>query len=96
MNELKYVGCLFLGKLMAFGGAAVGLLLGILYAFGGAFMDYVSSGSLNLGSALAFFAILGMPVIFATCGFIFGALTASVYNWCAVKITTIDADFRID
>ena len=37
--------------------ALVGLLAGIFYSFGEAFYDLLSTGSMNSGAALAFFAL---------------------------------------
>jgi hypothetical protein len=52
--------------------AYLGLATGVLYAGGGFVIDLVTTG-LNLGTALAFMAIVGMPVIFAGVGFLGGA-----------------------
>ena len=60
-------------KWMAFVGFAVGLL----YSVGGFFYDLFTIG-LNWGTALAFMALVGMPVLFGTVGFVLGALIAVV------------------
>ena len=51
---------------------ALGLTAGILYAVLGAVYDAITN-SLSYGTLLAFFAIIGMPLIFATVGLIVGA-----------------------
>jgi hypothetical protein len=61
------------GRWMAY----LGLGCGILYSFGGLLHDLLTIG-LNLGTALAFMALIGMPVLFGTLGFILGLLIASV------------------
>lgn len=56
-------------------GAIVGLGLGTLYAVGGFFVDLFTVG-LNGGTALAFFALLGMPLIFGALGFCIATVVA--------------------
>ena len=80
MARLKKVRLLSLAKLQGILFAYVGLLCGILYSFGGFIYDLVTTGSLNLGTALAFFAIVGMPLSFAFFGFIAGVILAVLYN----------------
>ncbi|MFQ5677381.1 MAG: hypothetical protein ACE5G1_15945, partial [bacterium] len=69
--------------------ALIGLILGILYSFGGLIIDaLVSMGwitsaetpGLSFGTVLAFGALIGMPIIFATFGFIVGLIEAFLYN----------------
>jgi len=80
MARLKKIRVLSLAKLQGILFAYVGLLCGILYSFGGFIYDLVTTGSLNLGTALAFFALIGMPLIFASFGFIVGLILAVLYN----------------
>ncbi len=70
--------------------ALVGILAGIFYSIGGFIYDLLSTGSMNSGTALAFFALLGMPVIFAAFGFILGLLEAYLFNILAKWIGGID------
>ena len=53
--------------------AYVGLACGVLYSFGGLVVDLLTIG-LNWGTAMAFMALVGMPMIFGTVGFVVGAL----------------------
>ena len=46
--------------------ASLGFLVGVLYSVGG-FLFELSAGTLNSGTALAFLALLGMPLLFAIC-----------------------------
>lgn len=55
--------------------AWVGLACGILYAFGGLVYDLLTVG-LNPGTALAFMALAGMPILFGAVGFVVGGLFA--------------------
>ena len=55
--------------------AYLGLACGVLYSFGGLIADLLTIG-LNWGTALAFGALVGMPILFGTFGFILGALIA--------------------
>ena len=81
MARLKKIRVLSLAKLQGVLLAYVGLVCGILYSFGGFIYDVVTTGSVNLGTALAFFAIIGMPIIFSTFGFITGFILAFLYNF---------------
>lgn len=52
-----------------------GLVCGLLYSVGGFIIDMLTVG-LNLGTALAFLALPGMPVLFGLLGFLLGAAFA--------------------
>ena len=65
------------GKVVGRWGAYLGIALGVLYSFGGLVADYLTTG-LNLGTALAFLALVGMPVIFWGLGFALGAVVGFV------------------
>ena len=80
MAKLKKIRIFSLAKLQSILFSYVGLLCGILYSFGGFIYDLATTGSLNLGTALAFFALIGMPLIFASFGFIVGLILAVLYN----------------
>jgi hypothetical protein len=92
MAKLRRIGVLFLAKLQAVVLGFVGLIAGILYSFGGFFYDLFTIG-LNGGTALAFLALIGMPLIFATCGFIVGLIEAFLYNLLAGWFGGIEMDF---
>jgi hypothetical protein len=55
--------------------AYLGLVCGVLYSVGGFFVDLFTRG-LNLGTLMAFGALVGMPAISAAFGFVGGALIA--------------------
>lgn len=93
MAKLKKLGVLFSAKLQAIVMACAGMICGILYAFGGFFYELLT-GSLNSGTALAFFALIGMPAMFAACGFVFGAIGALLYNLVGRWIGGIEVDFE--
>ena len=80
MAKLKKIRIFSLAKLQGILFSYVGLLCGIFYSFGGFIYDLATTGSLNLGTALAFFALIGMPLIFASFGFIVGIILAVLYN----------------
>lgn len=91
MAKVKKMGVFSFAKLQAVILAIVGLIAGILYSFGGLIIDvlvsigWVSSASastpgLGFGTVLAFGALIGMPIIFATFGFIVGLIEAFLYN----------------
>lgn len=60
-------------------GAILGLCAGVLYGGGGAIYDAMSN-ALSHGTLLALLAILAMPAIGATGGFIGGTVIALLYN----------------
>ncbi len=62
-----------LAKWMAY----LGLVCGVLYSVIGLVYD-VLTGGVNWGTAMAFMAIVGMPVLFGAFGFLCGALGALV------------------
>ena len=55
----------------------LGLVCGVFYAVGGLVIDMLTIG-LNWGAAMAFMALVGMPVVFGAFGFLCGALIALV------------------
>jgi len=94
MTKLKKIGVLCLAKLQAVIMAFVGLVAGILYSFGGAVYDVVTTGAMNLGTALAFLALIGMPIVFAIFGFTVGAIGAPIYNLIARWFGGIELEFE--
>lgn len=93
MTKLKKIGVLFSAKLQAIQMTFVGLIAGILYAGLGAIYD-AFTGALGLGTALACFAIIGMPFIFALFGFLGGAIGAVFYNMVARRFGGIKMEFE--
>ena len=94
MAKLKRIGVLSSSKLLAVLMAFIGLIAGMLYSFGGAIYDVLTTGSVNLGTALAFLALIGMPIIFAMFGFIVGLIEAFLYNLFAKWFSGIEIDFE--
>ena len=92
MASLKKIRLRSLAKLQGILFAYVGLLFGILYSFGGFIYDLVTTGSLNLGTALAFFALIGMPLLFASFGFVAGLILAVLYNLFSGWFGGVDID----
>lgn len=68
----------------------VGLILGIVYSFGGAIYDFTTTGSMNAGTALAFLALIGMPLIGITLGLIAGLVEGLLFNLAAKIAKGID------
>lgn len=58
--------------------AFLGLACGVLYSVGGLIYDLLTVG-LNWGTAMAFGAVVGMPLIFGAFGFILGGLAANIH-----------------
>lgn len=81
----------------------VGLLAGILYSFGGLIIDILVSirwitsqetPGLSFGTVLAFGALIAMPIIGATIGFILGIAEALLYNLFARWFCEVKMDFK--
>ena len=103
MARIKKLGMLSMEKLQAVILALSGLIAGIVYSFGGAIYDilvstgWITSGStpgVGYGTALAFLALIGMPVIFAAFGFIAGLFEAILYNIFAGRFGGIEFEFE--
>ena len=86
---------LFSAKLQAILMSFMGLVAGILYAFGGAIYELLT-GTLNSGTALAFLALIGMPIVFAAFGFVAGAMGALLYNLAANWVGGIEIDIELE
>jgi hypothetical protein len=95
MTKIKI---LVFAKFQAYLMGLIGLLLGILYSFGGLIIDasvtlgWITSSEtqgLSYGTILAFGALIGMPIIFTSFGFILGMVEAILYNlfsrWFKIK-----------
>lgn len=93
MPRLKKLGVFFFAKLWATVMAVAGLIAGVLYSFGGFFYELFTA-SLNMGTAMAFGALIGMPIIFAACGFAAGAIGAVLYNLVARWTGGIELDLE--
>ena len=103
MAKVRSITVFSFAKLQAFMMAIVGLIAGILYSFGGAAIDVlVSIGwitsaetpGVSYGTALAFLALIGMPIIFATFGFMVGLIEAFVYKYFARWFGGVEVDFE--
>lgn len=75
--------------------AVAGLVCGILYSFGGLVYEAYTQ-SLNTGTVLAFAALVGMPLIFASAGFMAGAVGAVLYNVSAKWTGGIESGFKLN
>ncbi|RLD01970.1 MAG: hypothetical protein DRI46_02210 [Chloroflexi bacterium] len=67
-------------RLLAVVFALFGLIAGILYAFRGLIYDLALTGSVNPGTALAFMALIGMPLILTLAGLIIGLVGGWLFN----------------
>lgn len=81
-----------LARFQAILGACLGLGAGILYSFGGLIYDLLTIG-LNRGTALAFLALIGMPVGFAAGGFVLGIVEAILFNIFSKWFGGMEIDF---
>jgi hypothetical protein len=79
MLRTTKIKALSLAKLQVVLMLFVGFAAGFIYAVGGTISDLLSIG-LNLGTALAFLAIIGMPVMFVIFGYMLGIIEALLFN----------------
>lgn len=93
MVQVRNLGVLSFAKFQAVLMGFLGVLAGIAYSVGGAIIDLVTTGW-NLGTALAFLALIGMPVIFAALGFAAGIVEAVLYNQVASRFGGMELRFR--
>lgn len=104
MNKLKKINTLSFAKFQALLMGLTGVLFGILYSFGGLFIDTLvsleivspelaSTPGLSFGTVLAFGALIGMPLLFAFIGFLFGIIEALLFNLVAKRFGGIQVPF---
>ena len=103
METLQKLKIFAFAKFQAILMALVGLLAGILYSFGGLIIDVLVSinwvtfsetPGLSYGTILAFGALIGMPVIFASAGFLAGIVEAVLYNLFSKWFGAIKINFQ--
>ena len=103
MEVLNRIGVGSAARFSAAGGVVLGFIAGIIYSFGGAIIDIlVSAGwattdetpGLSSGTALAFGALLGMPVIGGVAGLVTGAFGAWLYNSVASRVGGVKIDLQ--
>ena len=103
MNHRKKINPLKLAKFHAIIFAIIGLLCGFVYSFGGLIIDVlvslnwyntVETPGLSYGTVLAFGALIGMPLLFAICGYIFGVIEALVFNLVPKYIGNMPINFE--
>ena len=89
MDSSKKIKVFSFAKFQSVLMALLGLLAGIIYSFGGLIIDAAVSMNwittsetpgLSYGTILAFGALIGMPLIFATIGFVGGIMEALLFN----------------
>ena len=93
MVKGKKIRVLPFAKFQAILMALVGLIAGILYSFGGAIYE-AFTGTLNSGTALAFLALVGMPIVFAVIGFVMGIIGAYLFNAASKWFGDIEINFE--
>lgn len=102
-NRNKKIKVLSLAKFQAVVMTFVGLIAGILYSFGGAIIDVLVSGGwmtsastpgVGYGTALAFWAIIIMPILFAKFGFVIGLIEGFLYNFISRWFDGIEIEFE--
>jgi hypothetical protein len=92
MAKLKRIRVFFCAKLQATLMAMLGLIAGIIYSLGGLIWELTEGIPLNLGTILAFAALLGMPALFAIVGFATGGISALLYNRATLWMGGLEID----
>ena len=92
--KLKKIAVGSLAKFQGVFMTCVGLVAGTLYSVGGLIYDVAATGSVNTGTALAFLALIGMPVLFGVAGYVAGAIGALVYNLIADHFGGIEVELE--
>ncbi|MBI1739647.1 MAG: hypothetical protein HY233_04280 [Acidobacteriales bacterium] len=97
MFSLRSVGVLSCAKMMGAVYGCLGLVFVpffLLGGFAGMMMGSRGSGALS-GIAMLFLAIL-FPLLYGAMGFLFGALTAWLYNLCAGWVGGVRLELKAD
>ena len=79
MAKINKIDIFLYAKLQGIVVGLIGLVCGVLYATIGTIIDMSTIG-LNAGTALAYLAIIGMPLVFVSFGFASGLLGALLFN----------------
>lgn len=93
MLAAKKIRVLPFAKLQAILGAAIGIVVGIVYAVGGTIYDIATTGSANIGTAMAYMALVGMPIVFAAGGFVLGLIEAVLFNRFPASLRRVELEF---
>ena len=91
MTNKQQLNILAVAQLQCIFFLLIGAICGMIYAFGGLLIDslvslgwasaeYWSTPGLSYGSILAMGALVGMPLIFGSIGFVLGIAEAFLYN----------------
>lgn len=103
MKKSKKINTVALLKFQTFMGSIFGLIMGILYAFGGLVVDILVSANwinhsetpgLSHGTILAFGALIGMPIIFASLGLIIGVFETIIFTTFSKKLNWLVINFE--
>lgn len=94
MIRVREAGALSFAKLFALAFGLLGILAGAMYSVGGAIYDLVATRTVNWGTALAFLALIGMPLAFAIVGALVGMLSAPMFNIVARLMNGIELELE--
>jgi hypothetical protein len=94
MTKVEKIGVLSFAKFQAILYSFGGLIIDVLVSIGWVSSASASTPGLGFGTVLAFGALIGMPIIFATFGFIIGLIEAFLYNLFARWFGGIDLDIE--
>ncbi len=104
MKRNQKIKIFSLAKFQAMLASLLGLVAGIVYSFGGLIIDtlvsigYITSREtpgLSAGTALAFGALIGMPILFAVGGYVLGIIEAVFFNMFTEVFGGVSLDFDL-
>ncbi len=93
MARSKRIAILPSAKLHGVTMGIAGLIFGVFYSVGGALWE-LATDDLNAGTALAFFALIAMPALFAAFGLVAGTIGTVLYNFIAERFGGIRIGFE--
>lgn len=96
MQTIKKIGILSMAKVQAIISIILGFIIGIIYAMAMVIAGAVSgSGAFGaMTGLLALLSIIGFPIIYGIAGFVFGIITAAIYNLVAGWIGGIEIELK--
>ncbi|MDX5340035.1 MAG: hypothetical protein LPK25_13495 [Cyclobacteriaceae bacterium] len=102
--RINTLGILTFARFQGVMGLLIGFLLGVIYSVGGFILDTLATFGLvnspqtlglDLGTILAFGAIIGMPILFSILGFLLGLAEAYLFNWVAHLFGGFNLKFQV-
>ncbi len=93
--KINKIGVLSLGKIVGFIMGFFGLLIGLVILV----LSILGVNLIQLGTAVplilvGIFVVVVLPLFYGTCGFIFGVITASIFNLATVWMGALELEMK--